>query len=125
MIFSRMFAGVDQSMLRSTRKPRLNHDENRWTKSASTTEVVAVRHRIEQVFAHANERRSAAGRQIEAAEQFLSARLRSMVQLRQRRRRSGWPATPQWRFSMRSPSGPKRWASASKKATRGPVVRVA
>src|SRR5215469_10730950 len=36
MIFSRMLAGVDQSMRRSTRKPRLNQDEKRWTKSAST-----------------------------------------------------------------------------------------
>src|SRR2546430_3581614 len=31
-----MIAGVDQSMRRSTRKPRLNHDENRCTKSWST-----------------------------------------------------------------------------------------
>src|SRR5450759_3137720 len=36
MIFSSTIAGVDQSMLRSTRKPRLNQDENRWTKSSST-----------------------------------------------------------------------------------------
>ncbi len=36
MIFSRIIAGVAQSIRRSTRKPRLNQDENRWTKSAST-----------------------------------------------------------------------------------------
>ena len=29
MIFSRIIAGVDQSIRRSTRKPRLNQDENR------------------------------------------------------------------------------------------------
>ena len=36
MIFSSTIAGVDQSMRRSTRKPRLNQDENRCTKSWST-----------------------------------------------------------------------------------------
>ena len=36
MIFSRIAAGVDQSIRRSTRKPRLNQDENRWTKSSSS-----------------------------------------------------------------------------------------
>ena len=38
MIFSSIEAGVDQSIRRSTRKPRLNHDENKWTKSLSMTE---------------------------------------------------------------------------------------
>jgi hypothetical protein len=30
-----MFAGVDQSIRRSTRKPRLNQDDNKWWKSRS------------------------------------------------------------------------------------------
>ena len=36
MILSRMVAGVCQSMRRSTRKPRLNHDTSRWRRSLST-----------------------------------------------------------------------------------------
>jgi hypothetical protein len=36
MIFSRIAAGIDQSMRRNTRKPRLNHDDRRCSKSLST-----------------------------------------------------------------------------------------
>jgi hypothetical protein len=36
MIFSRITAGVDQSIRRNTRNPRLNQVENRLAKSAST-----------------------------------------------------------------------------------------
>ena len=36
MICSRMFAGVDQSILRSTRNPLLNHEDSRWTTSRSS-----------------------------------------------------------------------------------------
>ena len=82
MIFSRILAGVDQSMSRSTRKPRLNQDENRWTKSASTTaRSRAMRHRVEQLLAHAHQRGGAARREIEPAEQFLPARLGRLMHL--------------------------------------------
>ena len=81
MIFSSMIAGVDQSMRRSTRKPRLNHDENRWTKSPSMTrEIVAVIHGVQQLLAHAHQRGGAAGREIEPAEQFEPARFGREVQ---------------------------------------------
>jgi hypothetical protein len=36
MIFSSTIAGDDQSMCFSTRNPRLNQEEKRWTKSRST-----------------------------------------------------------------------------------------
>src|SRR5713101_3974103 len=36
MICSRMFAGVDQSILRSTRNPLLNHEDSRCTTSRSS-----------------------------------------------------------------------------------------
>ena len=74
-------------------------------------EIVAVIERVHQLLAHAHQRGGAAGRQIEAAEQFLPARLGSGVHFgggfvgrafRARRRspfpcapdrgRSGWPA---------------------------------
>ena len=43
--------------------------------------VAAVRHRIEQLLAHAHQRRGAAGREIEPAEQFLPARLGGLMDL--------------------------------------------
>ncbi len=43
-------------------------------------EVFAVRHRVHQVFAHRDQRRGAAGRQIEPAEQLLPARLGRAMQ---------------------------------------------
>ena len=76
MIFSRIIAGVDQSIRRSTRKPRLNQDENRWTKSASTAgKVVAVVERIDQLLAHPHQRGGAVGREVEPPQQLLPARL--------------------------------------------------
>ena len=71
-----MLAGVDQSIRRSTRKPRLNQDENMWTKSLSMDgEVVAMLHGVEQLLAHPHQRGGAAGREIEPAQQLLPARL--------------------------------------------------
>jgi hypothetical protein len=45
MIFSRMWAGVVQSIRRSTRKPRLNHEANRWLNLARDGTIALVRMR--------------------------------------------------------------------------------
>ena len=123
MIFSRIIAGVDQSIRRSTRKPRLNHDENRWTKSASTArEILAVIDRIEQLLAHAHQRGGAAGRKIEAAQQLLPARLGGVVHLG--RGLVGRRGLPGLDGGVELAPCPARSgsASASKNAMRGPVV---
>ena len=124
MIFSRIIAGVDQSIRRSTRKPRLNQDENRWTKSASTArEVVAVVQRVEQLLAHAHQRGGAAGREIEPAQATPAGAARRRDAVRPRpcvgRRR---PARPRWRHRCARGRGRTVVASASKKAMRGPMV---
>ena len=55
-------------------------------------EVVAMPHRIDQLLAHAHQRAGAAGREIEAAEQLLPARLGGLVHRRRRGvRRLGLP----------------------------------
>ena len=79
-----MFAGVVQSIGRSTRKPRLNQEENRCAKSSSTALQVGIaRCRCaSKLLAHAHQRRGAAGREVEAADQFLPARLGRLVQAR-------------------------------------------
>ena len=83
-----MRAGVDQSIRRSTRKPRLNQDENRCMKSSSTTrEIVAAIHGVEQLLAHAHQRRGATRREIEPAQQFQPARLGGAVHFGARPRR--------------------------------------
>ncbi len=84
-------------------------------------EVGAVVHRVDQLLAHAHQRGSAAGREVEAAEQFLPARLGGDVHLG-RGRIGGRCCQPAIAASMRLWSGPKSRASASKKAMRGPVV---
>ena len=85
MIFSRIAAGEDQSIRRSTRKPRLNHEPKRCWKSRSTTARPAIPARgLEKVGAHRDQRRRAAGRAIETTEQFLPARLGSVVDLARR-----------------------------------------
>jgi len=82
MIFSRMIAGVDQSIRRSTRKPRLNQEENRWTKiGVDRGEILAVVERVHQLFAHGDQRLGAARREVEAAKQLLPTRLGGTVQL--------------------------------------------
>ena len=43
-------------------------------------ELVAMRHGVEQLFAHAHQRRGAAGREIEPAEQFEPPRLAGLMQ---------------------------------------------
>ena len=122
MIFSSTFAGVDQSMRRSTRKPRLNQDENRWTKVVvDGGEIVAMVHRVEQLLAHAHQRGGAAGREIEPAEQLLPARLGRAMKLGGRGVASGRARQAATAASSRAWSGPNRCASASKKAMRGPV----
>ena len=71
-----MLADVDQSIRRSTRKPRLNHDENMWTKSRSIgRKIVAAGERVEELLAHPHQRSGAAGRKVEPPQQFLPARL--------------------------------------------------
>ena len=83
MIFSSTIAGVDQSMRRSTRKPRLNQDANRWVKSSSTAvRSLRCRERVKELLAHVDQRGRAAGREVEAAEQLLAARLRCEMQFR-------------------------------------------
>ena len=84
-------------MRRSTRKPRLNHDENRWTKSLSiTARSSRMIHGVEQLLAHAHERRGAAGREIEPAEQFQPPRLAGVVQFGRGLRRTATAARPRW-----------------------------
>ncbi len=83
MIFSSTMAGVDQSMRRNTRKPRLNHEENRCAKSASTA---ARSSRCTMASINCSRIATSAavppGRKIEPAEQLLPARLGGGMQLR-------------------------------------------
>ena len=77
-----MLAGVDQSIGRSTRKPGLNQDEKRCTKSASVpASSLSSRKAREQVLAHAHQRRRAARRLVEPPDQLLPARLGGEMQL--------------------------------------------
>ena len=122
MIFSSTIAGVDQSIRRSTRKPRLNQDENRCTKSSSTarrssrwpsTSISCSRMRTSAAVppgARLSRRNSSCRRGSEAA--CTSAAVSSLGLSRQAAIAA----------SMRAGSVPKRCASASKKAMRGPVV---
>ena len=82
-------------------------------------EIVAVAMRVEQLLAHAHQRRGAAGREVEPAQQFLPARLGRRVHARRRWRR--WVGAPgvDRGFEPRV-VGPEAAASASKKAMRGP-----
>ena len=85
-------------------------------------EILAVIERIEQLLAHAHQRGGAARREIEPAQQFLPARPRRRHGFRRRSCRRARPARRRWRHRAATRSGPKRFASASKKAMRGPVV---
>ena len=86
--------------------------------------VVAMIHGVDQLLAHAHERRGAAGREIEPAEQFLPARLGRVMDL------GGGlvvgVALPgrDRRFQPRLVRA-EALASASKKAMRGPIVSAA
>ena len=56
-------------------------------------EIVAVIERVDQLLAHAHQRRGAAGRQIEAAEQLLPARLGGGCFRRRRSSEGDWRQT--------------------------------
>ena len=64
-------------------------------------------HGVEELLAHAHQRRGAAGREIEPAEQFQPARLAAQMQLGGGSRRTASPARPRSAASMRAWSGPK------------------
>ncbi len=67
------------------RKPRLNQDEKRWTKSASTGARPGIGLAgIHQHLAHADERGGAAGGDVHAADEFQPAGLGCPLQTRQR-----------------------------------------
>ena len=85
-------------------------------------EIVAMIHRVEQLLAHAHQRRRAAGREIEAAEKLEPPRLGRAMELGGGRVGGRASARPLAAALSRSRSAPKRLASASKKAMRGPVV---
>ena len=124
MIFSSRFAGVDQSMVRSTRKPRLNQDEKRWRKSSS----MAAR----------SSRWSIASSSW--ARMRTSAAVPPGARLRRRKSSSRRGSDERWSLDAaasegafiqavaaalsRARSGPKPLASASKKAMRGPGLQL-
>ena len=82
MICSRMFAGVCQSILRSTRNPLLNHEDNRCTMSrSSAARSLWPLHQAEQIGAHRHQFAGAARRAVEPAEQFLPPRLGGKMQV--------------------------------------------
>ena len=67
-------------------------------------EIVAVIHGVEQLLAHAHQRRGAAGREIEPAEQFEPARLARLMQLGGGRRRTAIARQAAMARSMRARS---------------------
>ena len=84
-------------------------------------EIVAMIHRLDQLGAHAHQRRRAPGRQIEAPEELEPPRLGRAME--PGCGRIGGRAHPgRGRGISWARSGPNRLASASKKAMRGPVL---
>ena len=88
-------------------------------------QIVAVIHGVEELLAHAHQRRGAAGREIEPAQQFQPARLGGAMQLGGSLRRSVARARPRPPRRCARDHGRTCVASASKKAMRGPIVRSA
>ena len=129
MIFSRMAAGVCQSMRRSTRKPRLNHDASRCIRSRSTARERRIAG-AQQVAAHGDDLGGGAGRQVEAAEELLARALHRPLQRRDGRRvgarqigLGGAPPAPRrraawWRGSRGRRGAPRRRARDSARGSR-------
>ena len=84
-------------------------------------EIVAVAEHVDQLLAHAHQRGGAAGREIEPAEQFLPARLGGGMQLGGGCVGRLFAPGGDRAFHARR-IGAEAFASASKKAMRGPVV---
>ena len=77
-----MFAGVDQSILRSTRNPLLNQDDSRCTTSRSSAARSLLPFiMLEQIGAHRHQIAGAARRAVEPADQFLPSRFGSEMQV--------------------------------------------
>ena len=76
-----MFAGVVQSMCLSTRKPRLNQEPKQVDEvRVHAAELGMAAKVLEELLAHPHQRRGAARRQVQAADQLLPPRLRGGVQ---------------------------------------------
>ncbi len=86
--------------------------------------VAAMIHGVEQLLAHAHQRRGTAGGEIEPAEQFETARLGGVIELGAVAS-DGAAAKRRRPYRCRPLSCPKVVASVSKKAMRGPVVNSA
>ena len=88
MSFSSTIAGVRQSMRSRRRKPRLNQERNRCSRSASMPrQSGCVLQAAQQLAAHRHERLGAARRHVQAPEQLLARRIDDVLQRDQIARR--------------------------------------
>jgi len=121
MIFSRMIAGIDQSIRRKHQEAAVEPGRKQVHEIASTA-ARSSRWSIASIepLAHGDQRLGAAGRKVEAAKQLLPARLGGAVKLGAAVSEGALP-TPRPPLE-RSRSGPNRCAKASKKGDARPVV---